>query len=170
MSGQTMSLDSKPLTVPTQMKHYEPAVHIHVHTLIFCLNANFSPVGTTTPFHGSGSSSVPSVLKGQQQPYAAPHNTLDSTAPRVKRGKEREIPKVKRPTALKKVNDLSWNESLGRRGRKMLFSLHKNWGLLKGIFEPANVFKCLCVCRSIFVLCFHRSSWRNVKGRGVRQM
>lgn len=31
-------------------------------------------------------------------------NPLDSTAPKVKRGKEREIAKLKRPTALKKVN------------------------------------------------------------------
>lgn len=60
-----------------------------------------SPVGTTSPFHSS--SKVASTLKSQQQLYSAPHNALDSTAPRVKRGKEREIPKVKRPTALKKV-------------------------------------------------------------------
>ncbi|XP_062860757.1 selenocysteine insertion sequence-binding protein 2-like [Trichomycterus rosablanca] len=35
--------------------------------------------------------------------YPPPHNMLDSTAPKIKRGKEREVPKVKRPTALKKV-------------------------------------------------------------------
>uniref|UniRef100_A0AAY4EMK9 Ribosomal protein eL8/eL30/eS12/Gadd45 domain-containing protein n=1 Tax=Denticeps clupeoides TaxID=299321 RepID=A0AAY4EMK9_9TELE len=58
-------------------------------------------VGTTTPFHGKESPSKTAVLKAQ--PYAAPHNILDSTAPRIKRGKEREIPKVKRPTALKKI-------------------------------------------------------------------
>ena len=32
-----------------------------------------------------------------------PHNMLDSTAPLVKRGKERETPAKKRPSALKKV-------------------------------------------------------------------
>ena len=32
-----------------------------------------------------------------------PHNMLDSTAPLVKRGKEREMPAKKRPSALKKV-------------------------------------------------------------------
>lgn len=32
-----------------------------------------------------------------------PHNILDSTAPLIKRGKERETPAKKRPSALKKV-------------------------------------------------------------------
>ena len=32
-----------------------------------------------------------------------PHNTLDSSAPLVKKGKQREVPKAKRPTPLKKV-------------------------------------------------------------------
>nr|XP_046248714.1 selenocysteine insertion sequence-binding protein 2-like isoform X2 [Scatophagus argus] len=71
-------------------------------------------VGTTTPFHGSGSTNVPSTLKGHQQPHSAPHNSLDSTAPRVKRGKEREIPKVKRPTALKKI---ILKEREGKKGK-----------------------------------------------------
>lgn len=32
-----------------------------------------------------------------------PHNPLDSSAPLVKKGKQREVPKVKRPTPLKKI-------------------------------------------------------------------
>lgn len=32
-----------------------------------------------------------------------PHNPLDSSAPLVKRGKQREIPKAKKPTSLKKI-------------------------------------------------------------------
>ncbi|XP_031162081.1 selenocysteine insertion sequence-binding protein 2-like isoform X2 [Sander lucioperca] len=71
-------------------------------------------VGTTTPFHGSGLTSMPSMLKGHQQPFSAPHNALDSTAPRIKRGKEREIPKVKRPTALKKI---ILKEREGKKGK-----------------------------------------------------
>uniref|UniRef100_A0A3Q3EGZ7 SECIS binding protein 2 like n=1 Tax=Labrus bergylta TaxID=56723 RepID=A0A3Q3EGZ7_9LABR len=71
-------------------------------------------VGTTTPFHGSGSSNVSSMLKGHQQPFSAQHNALDSTAPRIKRGKEREIPKVKRPTALKKI---ILKEREGKKGK-----------------------------------------------------
>uniref|UniRef100_A0A665WZD4 Ribosomal protein eL8/eL30/eS12/Gadd45 domain-containing protein n=1 Tax=Echeneis naucrates TaxID=173247 RepID=A0A665WZD4_ECHNA len=71
-------------------------------------------VGTTTPFHSSGPTSVPCTLKGHQQPYSAPHNAMDSTAPRVKRGKEREIPKVKRPTALKKI---ILKEREGKKGK-----------------------------------------------------
>ncbi|XP_066515308.1 selenocysteine insertion sequence-binding protein 2-like isoform X2 [Hoplias malabaricus] len=56
-------------------------------------------VGTTSMFHNKDA-----VSKGvMKTPYASPHNILDSTAPRIKRGKEREVPKVKRPTALKKV-------------------------------------------------------------------
>lgn len=58
-------------------------------------------VGTTSVFH-----SKDVVGKGVlKTPYTPPHNMLDSTAPRIKRGKEREVPKVKRPTALKKVNN-----------------------------------------------------------------
>ncbi|XP_047219497.1 selenocysteine insertion sequence-binding protein 2-like isoform X1 [Girardinichthys multiradiatus] len=71
-------------------------------------------VGTTTPFHSSGSTNVPSMLRGHQQAMSAPHNALDSTAPRVKRGKEREIPKVKRPTALKKI---ILKEREGKKGK-----------------------------------------------------
>ncbi|XP_062921773.1 selenocysteine insertion sequence-binding protein 2-like isoform X5 [Mobula hypostoma] len=37
------------------------------------------------------------------QQFIGFHNPLDSGAPRIKRGKEREIPKTKRPTALKKI-------------------------------------------------------------------
>ncbi|XP_060780288.1 selenocysteine insertion sequence-binding protein 2-like isoform X2 [Neoarius graeffei] len=55
-------------------------------------------VGTTSVFH-----SKDGVSKGVMKSYTPPHNMLDSTAPRIKRGKEREVPKVKRPTALKKV-------------------------------------------------------------------
>lgn len=36
-------------------------------------------------------------------------NPLDSTAPRIKRGKEKELPKLKRPTALKKASVLNLN-------------------------------------------------------------
>ncbi|XP_041643776.1 selenocysteine insertion sequence-binding protein 2-like [Cheilinus undulatus] len=71
-------------------------------------------VGTSTPFHGSGSTNLSSMLKGRQQQYSAPHNPLDSTAPRIKRGKEREIPKVKRPTALKKI---ILKEREGKKGK-----------------------------------------------------
>ncbi|XP_034161087.2 selenocysteine insertion sequence-binding protein 2-like isoform X1 [Pangasianodon hypophthalmus] len=55
-------------------------------------------VGTTSVFH-----SKDAVSKGVMKSYTPPHNILDSTAPKIKRGKEREVPKVKRPTALKKV-------------------------------------------------------------------
>uniref|UniRef100_A0A1A8IPN3 SECIS binding protein 2-like n=1 Tax=Nothobranchius kuhntae TaxID=321403 RepID=A0A1A8IPN3_NOTKU len=71
-------------------------------------------VGTTTPFHSSGSSSVPCMMRGHQQALSVPHNALDSTAPRVKRGKEREVPKVKRPTALKKI---ILKEREGKKGK-----------------------------------------------------
>uniref|UniRef100_A0A8C6T0T9 SECIS binding protein 2 like n=1 Tax=Neogobius melanostomus TaxID=47308 RepID=A0A8C6T0T9_9GOBI len=70
-------------------------------------------VGTTNPYHSMGFSSGLSMLKTQQT--SVPHNPLDSTAPRVKRGKEREIPKVKRPTALKKI---ILKEREGKKGKK----------------------------------------------------
>ncbi|XP_064868200.1 selenocysteine insertion sequence-binding protein 2-like isoform X7 [Oncorhynchus nerka] len=77
-------------------------------------------VGTAAPFHGSGpgagsgaGSGIVSMLKAQQA-HSAPLNMLDSSAPRLKRGKEREIPKVKRPTALKKI---ILKEREGKRGK-----------------------------------------------------
>lgn len=36
-----------------------------------------------------------------------PHNPLDSSAPLVKKGKQREVPKAKKPTSLKKVQPAS---------------------------------------------------------------
>ncbi|KAI2647835.1 Selenocysteine insertion sequence-binding protein 2-like [Labeo rohita] len=59
-------------------------------------------VGTVGALHskdGGGSSRV----SGLKNTYTPPHNILDSSAPRVKRGKEREIPKVKKTTAMKKI-------------------------------------------------------------------
>ncbi|XP_037553143.1 selenocysteine insertion sequence-binding protein 2-like [Nematolebias whitei] len=68
-------------------------------------------VGTTAPFHSSGCSAVTSMIRGPQQ--LSPQNALDTTA-RVKRGKEREVPKVKRPTALKKI---ILKEREGKKGK-----------------------------------------------------
>ncbi|XP_040819717.1 selenocysteine insertion sequence-binding protein 2 isoform X4 [Ochotona curzoniae] len=36
-------------------------------------------------------------------PVKTPHNPLDSSAPLVKKGKQREVPKAKKPTSLKKI-------------------------------------------------------------------
>ncbi|KAL2088909.1 hypothetical protein ACEWY4_015808 [Coilia grayii] len=77
-------------------------------------------VGTTAPFHGKEAASNGATAVVKDQPYAAPHNILDSTAPRIKRGKERELPKVKRPTALKKI---ILKEREVRKGR---FSVDQN--------------------------------------------
>ncbi|XP_068613621.1 selenocysteine insertion sequence-binding protein 2-like [Brachionichthys hirsutus] len=66
----------------------------------------------TAPIHYPGSN-IPSMFKGHQS-CPAQHNSLDSTAPRIKRGKEREIPKVKRPTALKKI---ILKEREGKKGK-----------------------------------------------------
>ncbi|XP_075455986.1 selenocysteine insertion sequence-binding protein 2 isoform X2 [Ascaphus truei] len=44
------------------------------------------------------------VTKHQQSKQEkAPHNPLDSSAPLVKKGKQREVPKAKKPTSLKKI-------------------------------------------------------------------
>ncbi|XP_061819897.1 selenocysteine insertion sequence-binding protein 2-like isoform X1 [Nerophis lumbriciformis] len=71
-------------------------------------------VGTTASFHRSGSTNFAAMLKGHQQPHLASSNTMDSSAPRIKRAKEREIPKVKRPTALKKI---ILKEREGKKGK-----------------------------------------------------
>ncbi|XP_048828701.1 selenocysteine insertion sequence-binding protein 2-like isoform X3 [Brienomyrus brachyistius] len=60
-------------------------------------------VGTLTALPVKDSGGKLSGASARNQACTPPHNILDSSAPRVKRGKEREIPKAKRPTALKKV-------------------------------------------------------------------
>ncbi|XP_053329917.1 selenocysteine insertion sequence-binding protein 2 [Spea bombifrons] len=46
---------------------------------------------------------VASTKHQQSKPSQAPHNPLDSSAPLVKKGKQREMPKAKKPTSLKKI-------------------------------------------------------------------
>jgi hypothetical protein len=44
-----------------------------------------------------------------------PHNPLDSSAPLVKKGKQREVPKAKKPTSLKKVCGMFlWKQGTGK--------------------------------------------------------
>uniref|UniRef100_A0A8B9SI10 SECIS binding protein 2 like n=1 Tax=Anas platyrhynchos TaxID=8839 RepID=A0A8B9SI10_ANAPL len=69
-------------------------------------------VGSAAPFHTKESASRKSLTKGQ--PSMGCLNPLDSTAPKVKRGKEREISKLKRPTALKKIILKEREEKKGR--------------------------------------------------------
>ncbi|XP_059406060.1 selenocysteine insertion sequence-binding protein 2-like isoform X5 [Carassius carassius] len=45
----------------------------------------------------------PTVQKKSRQQENTPHNPLDSTCPLVKKGKQREVPKAKKPTPLKRV-------------------------------------------------------------------
>ncbi|XP_063170489.1 selenocysteine insertion sequence-binding protein 2-like isoform X2 [Candoia aspera] len=70
-------------------------------------------VGSAVPFHTKESTSRKSFSKGQQ-PSVGCLNPLDSTAPKVKRGKERELSKLKRPTALKKIILKEREEKKGR--------------------------------------------------------
>lgn len=53
------------------------------------------PVGLKQP-------AVPKKGAWQQDKIA--HNPLDSTSPMVKKGKQREVPKAKKPTQLKRVS------------------------------------------------------------------
>ncbi|KAM8960597.1 selenocysteine insertion sequence-binding protein 2 [Pelodytes ibericus] len=46
---------------------------------------------------------VPPTKPQQSKSGLAPHNPLDSSAPLVKKGKQREVPKAKKPTSLKKI-------------------------------------------------------------------
>uniref|UniRef100_A0A670YKC0 SECIS binding protein 2 like n=1 Tax=Pseudonaja textilis TaxID=8673 RepID=A0A670YKC0_PSETE len=71
-----------------------------------------SSVGSPVPFHAKESTSRKSFSKGQ--PSVGCINPLDSTSPKVKRGKERELSKLKRPTALKKVILKEREEKKGR--------------------------------------------------------
>ncbi|KAG8440510.1 hypothetical protein GDO86_006312 [Hymenochirus boettgeri] len=58
-------------------------------------------VGSAVPFHMKEHTNR--NLFSKSQPFMGSPNPLDSTAPRIKRGKEKEVPKLKRPTALKKI-------------------------------------------------------------------
>uniref|UniRef100_A0A8C1UIM9 SECIS binding protein 2 like n=1 Tax=Cyprinus carpio TaxID=7962 RepID=A0A8C1UIM9_CYPCA len=62
------------------------------------LSYTVGTVGALNSKDGGGSR-----VTGLKNTYTPPHNILDSSAPRVKRGKEREIPKVKKTTAMKKI-------------------------------------------------------------------
>ncbi|XP_070760781.1 selenocysteine insertion sequence-binding protein 2 [Enoplosus armatus] len=69
-------------------------------------------------------------LPWQQDKIA--HNPLDSTSPLVKKGKQREVPKAKKPTPLKKV---ILKEREERKQRRLL----EERGLLpENEFQPAN--------------------------------
>ncbi|XP_070809652.1 selenocysteine insertion sequence-binding protein 2-like isoform X3 [Pituophis catenifer annectens] len=69
-------------------------------------------VGSAIPFHTKESPSRKSFSKGQ--PSVGCINPLDITSPKVKRGKERELSKLKRPTALKKIILKEREEKKGR--------------------------------------------------------
>ncbi|XP_028926313.1 selenocysteine insertion sequence-binding protein 2-like isoform X4 [Ornithorhynchus anatinus] len=69
-------------------------------------------VVSAAPFHTKDSGGRKPPARGQPAPPSL--NPLDSTAPRVKRGKEREIAKLKRPTALKKIILKEREEKKGR--------------------------------------------------------
>nr|DBA31780.1 TPA: hypothetical protein GDO54_007557 [Pyxicephalus adspersus] len=69
-------------------------------------------VGSAVPFHTKEHANRNVFTKAQT--FMASPNPLDSTAPRVKRGKEKEVPKLKRPTALKKIILKEREEKKGR--------------------------------------------------------
>ncbi|XP_056428234.1 selenocysteine insertion sequence-binding protein 2-like isoform X2 [Hyla sarda] len=69
-------------------------------------------VGSTVPFHTKEHTNRNLFTKSQT--LVASHNPLDSTAPRIKRGKEKELPKLKRPTPLKKIILKEREEKKGR--------------------------------------------------------
>ncbi|XP_075714145.1 selenocysteine insertion sequence-binding protein 2-like [Rhinoderma darwinii] len=69
-------------------------------------------VGSTVPFHIKENINRNLFLKSPA--LVACPNPLDSTAPRGKRGKEKELPKLKRPTPLKKIILKEREEKKGR--------------------------------------------------------
>lgn len=58
-------------------------------------------VGSAIPVHSKESASV--GKHNQLKQGTSPHNPLDSSAPLVKKGKQREVPKAKKPSSLKKI-------------------------------------------------------------------
>lgn len=69
-------------------------------------------VGSAVPFHTKEHKNRNLFTKAQI--FMGSPNPLDSTAPRIKRGKEKEVPKLKRPTALKKIILKEREEKKGR--------------------------------------------------------
>lgn len=69
-------------------------------------------VGSAVPFHSKDLVNRKVLMKSK--PLVGCSNPLDSTAPKVKRGKEKEVPKLKRPTALKKIILKEREEKKGR--------------------------------------------------------
>ncbi|XP_068131520.1 selenocysteine insertion sequence-binding protein 2-like isoform X2 [Hyperolius riggenbachi] len=69
-------------------------------------------VGSAVPFHTKDHTTRNVFTKAQT--FVGSPNPLDSTAPRIKRGKEKEVPKLKRPTALKKIILKEREEKKGR--------------------------------------------------------
>uniref|UniRef100_A0A8C2YA17 SECIS binding protein 2 n=1 Tax=Coturnix japonica TaxID=93934 RepID=A0A8C2YA17_COTJA len=53
-----------------------------------------------------------------------PHNPLDSSAPLVKKGKQREVPKVKRPTPLKKFKEFPESSTTSKESTSNLPKIH----------------------------------------------
>lgn len=75
----------------------------------------------------------PTVVKNQQSKQSlAPHNPLDSSAPLVKKGKQREVPKAKKPTSLKKIILKE------REQRKQLNSLHSQEAAQPEMYPPSS--------------------------------
>ncbi|KAM4050478.1 selenocysteine insertion sequence-binding protein 2 [Anomaloglossus baeobatrachus] len=58
-------------------------------------------VGSSIPVKSRVQANVGNSPQSKQS--LAPHNPLDSSAPLVKKGKQREVPKAKKPTSLKKI-------------------------------------------------------------------
>ena len=72
------------------------------------------------------------------------HNPLDSTCPMVKKGKQREVPKAKKPTPLKKVSPLTSKQI--QKGYYQTF--------ITNVFQQINFLLSSCFCVIL------RSFWR----------
>ncbi|XP_078540922.1 selenocysteine insertion sequence-binding protein 2-like isoform X1 [Lissotriton helveticus] len=69
-------------------------------------------VGSAVPFHSKDLVNRKVLMKSKA--LVGCSNPLDSTAPKLKRGKEKEVTKLKRPTALKKIILKEREEKKGR--------------------------------------------------------
>lgn len=78
------------------------ALHVSLGTCCSCLMQTvFISVGGAIPLLSKEPAAATKSHRLNQGKM--PHNPLDSSAPLVKKGKQREVPKAKRPTPLKKV-------------------------------------------------------------------
>ncbi|XP_078292217.1 selenocysteine insertion sequence-binding protein 2 isoform X5 [Panthera onca] len=87
-----VQLDLGGMLAALEKKQHAQSARVSSKPVVFSVGA--VPVLSRDPVSGK---------KGHFSQVKTPHNPLDSSAPLMKKGKQREVPKAKKPTSLKKI-------------------------------------------------------------------